>query len=142
MNVGGIVNKLTSKADTLATIYAIMSDPIADGRGLGGAPQFMIDRITKWHIPDPMKIIEMVQFYPQYSNNIKNAIMLYIAGEGLNAIGQSKYGNISKKVAEGLAKGTAAAALLWLPAINPHGAPSSGATLSNFKAAPSVAYGY
>jgi len=137
LNVGGIVSKLTAKADTLAMIYGIMSDPIADGRGISGAPGFMIDRISKWHIPDPMKIIEMVQFYPQYSNNIKNAIMLYIAGEGLNAIGQSKYGNIAKKVSEGLAKGTAAAALLWLPAINPHGAPSSGATQNNFLRAPS-----
>ena len=142
MNVGGIVTKLTAKADTLAMIYAIMADPIADGRGISGAPGFMIHRITHWKIPDPYKILEMVMSYSQYSDNIKNAIMLYIAGEGLNAIGQSKYGNISKKVAEGLAKGTAVAALLWLPAINPHGAQSSGATLKNFASAPSVGYGY
>jgi len=131
MNVGGIVNKLTANADTLATIYAIMADPMTDGRGLSGAPAWMIDRISHWHIPDPSKFIELVMGNPTYIGNIKNAIMLYIAGEGLNAIGQSKYGNIAKKVSEGLAKGTAAAALLWLPALNPH---------ENFAAAP--AYGY
>lgn len=141
MNIGGIVSKLTAKADTLAMIYGILGDPIADGRGISGAPGFMIDRLMHWKIPDPKRLLEMVQFYPQYSNNIKNAIMLYIAGEGLNAIGQSKYGNISKKVATGLLKGTAAGAILWLPAINPHGAPSSGSVAQNFAAAPS-GYGY
>jgi len=131
MNVGGIVSKLTAKADTLAMIYGIMSDPIANGRGIGGAPAWMIDRITKWHIPDPAILVNLVINNPPYYNNVKNAIMLYIAGEGLNAIGQSKYGNVAKKVAEGLAKGTAAAALLWLPALNPHGASSSGGSPSN-----------
>lgn len=140
MNIGGIVSKLTAKADTLATIYAIIGDPIADGRGISGAPGFMIDRIMHWHIPDPAKLLEMVMFYSPYKDNIKNGIMLYIAAEGLNALGQSKYGNIAKKVAEGLLKGTAAAALLWLPAINPHGVPSS--IQSNLAAAPMAGYGY
>jgi len=133
LNVGGIVSKLTAKADTLAMIYGIMSDPIANGRGIGGAPAWMIDRITKWHIPDPAILVNLVINNPPYMNNVKNAIMLYIAGEGLNAIGQSKYGNVAKKVAEGLAKGTAAAALLWLPALNP-----TGATQRNFASAPQI----
>ena len=141
LNIGGMVSKLTNKADKLAMIYAVIGDPIAEGRGFSGASQFMIDRIMAWHIPDPAKLLEMVMFYSPYKDNIKNGIMLYIAAEGLSAIGQSKYGNIAKKVAGGLLKGTAAAALLWLPAINPHGVPSNSIS-QNIAAANSVDYVY
>jgi len=132
MNVGGIVSKLTAKADTLGMIYAILADPVGDGRGLSGAPSMMIDRIMHWKVPTNIEFyLHELQTNPFYAGPLKNAIMLYIAGEGLNAIGQSKWGNVAKKAAEGMAKGVGVAALLWLPAINPHGAPSSGGSPSN-----------
>lgn len=125
VNVTGVLTKVTSKADKLAMYYGILADPIADGRGLSGAPAFAMDRLGKWKIPDLTKIVEMVQHYPQYAGNIKNAAYLYIGGELLETIGQGKWGKTAKKAGWGLLKGVAIGAALWLPAINPHGASSS-----------------
>jgi hypothetical protein len=127
MNLNGIATKVTNKADKLAMLYGVLADPIADGRGLGGAPSFMIDRLSGWHIPDPMKLIEMIQFYPQYSNNLQTALMLYLGGEVLDAVGVSKWSNIAKKAGVGLAKGVGLGAILWLPKIN-NGWTGSGST--------------
>lgn len=142
MNIQGTINKtvsgLTANADKLAMIYAIIGDPIGDGRGLDGAVNFMIERISQWHIPDPAKILEMVMAYSPYKDNVKNGILLFLVGEGLKAVGQSKWGAVASKVAGGLLKGTAAAAILWLPAINPHGVPSQGGALTQSV----TSYGY
>lgn len=128
-------NSAISNADKLGLIYGVIQDPIAEGRGLEGAPDFMIDRLSKWHIPDPAKILEMIRFYPQYYNPLKTAIMAYLAGYGLDFIGQSKWAKAIKKAAIGIAEGVGVGALLWLPAINPHGAPS---TAQNFNNAPTL----
>lgn len=136
VNLTGIVSKLTGNAEKLAMLYAVIQDPIGGGRGFAGAPNFIIDRLTHWKIPDPMKLLEQVMFYPAYSNPLKQALMAYIVGEGLEAVGQGKWGKVAKKAAIGLAKGTAIAAVAFLPAINPHGAsgnPSMGAGFTGFE---------
>lgn len=121
LNVNNIVNKIEKQAENLSTVYAIIADPIDGGRGLNGMIPFAVDRLSHWKIPDPQEILFYVM-QPQYAyaKNIKNAVIAYLAGMGAEAIGQDRIGQAAKNVATGLAKGTAIAALLWLPAINSH----------------------
>lgn len=139
VNIKGIVNSALSNTDKLGLIYGVIADPIGGGRGLEGAPNFMIDRLSKWHIPsDLATYVHYLKNDPGYAGPLKTALMAYLAGVGLDMLGQKRYGKAAKDGAVGIAKGVGLAALLWLPAVNPH-----GSVEQNFEAAKQVsAYSY
>lgn len=117
MKINGIANKITGNLDKIAFAYGIFADPLQQPDKI----EWMMDRISKWHIPDPQVLLQLIKGNAPYYDNLKNAVMLYLAGEGLKLIGQGKYGNAAQKAGVGLAKGVAVASLLWLPAINDSG---------------------
>lgn len=129
-------NSAIKNADKLGMLYAVIQDPIGDGRGLGELPHFVIDRLSKWKIPTNLEFyIHELKTNPFYNGPLRTALMAYLAGYGLDFIGQTKYGKPLKEAAVGMVKGTAIAAALWLPAINPHG---SSSTTENFSNAPTI----
>jgi len=145
VNVNGIVGKISSNAETIGTLYGVIADPIDAGRGLNGAVPFMTDRLSHWKVPNISTTINQVQNYTKYKDNLKNGAIMWGVGELMKSFGVgTKYANLAQKFGKGIIKGTALAAILWLPAINPHGTsayPSS--TAQNFMAAPPVgAYQY
>lgn len=126
-NIEGLFSKALKNADKLGMLFGFMSDPVANGRGLSGAAPFIIDRISNWKIPNPEHIISAFKDPGNpYSDGLKNALMLYLAGEGLDFLGQSKYAKPAKDASIGLLKGLGLAAILLLPATNPHGNINSG----------------
>lgn len=143
-NLNGIIGKISSNAETIGTIYGVIADPIDAGRGLNGAIPYMTDRLSNWHVPNISKTIEQVQFYDKYRENIKNGAILWGVGELAKTLGVgTKYANLAQKFGKGVLKGTAMAAVLWLPAINPHGTskyPSmhSNSISENFSNAPTT----
>ena len=140
LNVKGIVNKLTSNADKLGLLYGYLLDPMSNGRGLSGAPDFILDRITHWKVPKIESIINGLMWGP-YKEGLKTALMAYLAGEGLEAIGEGKWGKVAKKAGVGVAKGVGLAAITLLPAINPRTNPSSGSS-GNYGGGNSPSWGY
>ena len=142
MNVNGIISKAQSKAELIATLYGVLADPMDAGRGLSGAPAFAMDRLKNWKVPNLQKTLEQIQFYPKYKDNFVNGATFYLLGEGLKALGVPKYGNIAKKIGKGVIKGTALAALLWLPAINPTGTTQYPTKSGNSPIVASNGYGY
>lgn len=144
MNIGDITGKISKNAETIGTVYGLIADPIDAGRGLEGMVPFMTDRLSNWHVPNISKTIEQVMNYDKYKNNIKDGVVLYIAAEAAKMFGVgTKYANIAQKLAKGIVKGTALAAVLWLPAINPHGNSKYPSSVSkNFANAPKMSYSY
>lgn len=143
MDIGGIVGKVSANAETIGTLYGVIADPIDEGRGLNGAIPFMTDRLSHWKVPNISKTIEQVQNYTKYKDNLKNGAILWGVGELMKTLGVgSKYANLAQKFGKGIIKGTALAAILWLPAINPHGTSSypSASTMQNFISAPNYEY--
>ena len=120
VNVNSIVGKVESKAEDLAMAYGIIADPIDAGRGLNGAVSFAMDRLKNWKMPNLDQILSYLQDPSlAYNKNLKNALYAYLASIGLDVISQPRLSTAAEKVAWGLAKGTAIAAVLWLPAVNP-----------------------
>ena len=141
LNINGIVGKVSSNAETIGTLYGVVADPIDEGRGLNGAVPFMTDRLSHWKVPNISNTISQVQFYTKYKDNLKNGAILWGVGELMKTLGVgSKYANMAQKFGKGVIKGTALAAVLWLPAINPHGQSPypSASTNQNFSNAPAI----
>jgi len=132
LKLNSIGSKLAQNTDKIGMLFGILSDPMYNGRGLSGAPSFIIDRVTHWKIPDPMLLLEQVMVNPPYRKPIDVSLIAYLLGEGMDWFG-IKQGKAVKKFAGGLLKGTAISALAFLPAIqsNPHGQDTSKYTGSS-----------
>ena len=141
VNLNGLTGKLVSNADNIGLIMGVLADPMANGRGLSGAPDWIMDRISHWKIStftNPQYLIDFYKGNPPYIDTAKNAVKIWLAGEVLKMFGQGKWGNAAQKLAKGQIKGTLIATAAFAPALNP-----GGATNSNFQNAPTIgAYGY
>jgi len=118
-------------------IYGFMQDPLKQGDPVN----WIIDRLKNWKPSTFAKPQYLLDFYTgnePYIGTAKNAIMLWLVGEGLKIIGQGKWGGVAQKFAEGTLKGTLIATAAFAPALNP-----TGATAQNFAGAPTIgAYEY
>lgn len=122
INTKSIVSNLENNVDKIAMLYGVVADPIDGGRGIEGALPFMVDRLSHWKLPNPQELLFYIKD-PNYAymKNIKNALMLYIGGYiAGDILGQTRIEKAAKSAATGLIKGTAIAAVAWLPAINSH----------------------
>lgn len=130
MNVNGLIGKIESNADKLGWAYGLLADPIASGRGISGAPAFIIDRLTHWKIPNPQSLIEALMWKDgPYYKALETGAIVYIAGEFLNKSALKKFGETAFKA-------TLLSSVLYIPAINPSLAalknPGAGAAGSDY----------
>ena len=115
-----IANAAEKKGAFLGGIYGVLQDPISDGRGLSGAPNFMIDRLLNWKVPsDPIGMMTW-SLRSEYYSAMKHGVGAAIIGSIIDEIDLhpllSKAGRIAKNAGVGAALGSVLGAALWLPA--------------------------
>lgn len=119
--LNGILDKIEDNADGIGGLLGIMSDPMANGRGLSMQTfEFMIDRISKWNIPNPIQVFHSIMAFPE-AYPVMNNIMAGLGGWALAEFGSivdprvAKLGRIVKKGAFSAAIGNIIGGFVWLP---------------------------
>lgn len=141
-NVSGMVNKILrpieSNAQLIGGAYGFLQDPMGSGHDLNRIIPFALERIKGWKIPDLTKIADYLMNHPMYSS-FRDGIKAGIIGWILEEVGGGfhpsikRVGKVIKNLGTGAAIGSGIGALVWLPAINPHGNPNSGANYGGGK---------
>ena len=132
INLKGIVGGVQKNADKLATLYGYYSSVKAASPHWSLTQVFLepLERITSGKIPDLEKIKWRLLEAPYCAPTFKNGLMLLIGAELTKGILPSKWTGLAQKVGQGLAVGSAVAAvgLGQSPAGEPHssGSHSSG----------------
>lgn len=122
--LNGILDKIENNAEGIGGLLGIMSDPIHSHGISVEALEFMLDRLGKWHVPDPLNTIKnmlaMPDAYPVMTN-----ITAALGGWALAEFGSTidpkvaKLGRIVKKAGFAGAIGNMIGAFLWLPGSEP-----------------------
>jgi len=143
---GSIATKalaIGKKVSPLIGAYiGFMSDPMADGRGFAGAPQFIINAlnagILKGKIANPLITAQIaVEQYPDkypIIGGISTAVLgwaLEEVGEAVSNSSVKSVGTIAKRYGGTVAVTSVIAAWLWLAGQNPNGGSMPGATAGN-----------
>ena len=130
--VQNIGDKILTVANKLATpvaiVQAFLSDPIADGRGIEGSIPFMIERLSNYHVANPLKTTQLAlqqgqQKYPIIPGATTAIIglLMKVAGEGTNIGVLQRAGDIAAKYGLTLTGASIASAWIWLAPFNPTG---------------------
>lgn len=137
----GVATKIVGIGKKIAPIFGIvhgfLGDPMADGRGFTGAPQFMYDRVMgglgKGKFANPLITTQMALQYPDrypIMSGIVAAITGWLMDYAGKAIDQgvwgqmiSGLGQMTKRYGVAAAVTSIPAAWLWLGEFNPHGTP-------------------
>jgi len=128
--LNGILDKIEDNAEGIGGLLGIASDPIHSHGISIEALEFMLDRLSKWHVPDPLNTIKnmlaMPDAYPVMTN-----ITAALGGWALSEFGSildpkvAKIGRIVKKAGFASAIGNMIGAFLWLPGSEPIAAATS-----------------
>ena len=142
-----IVSTLEARADLLGALYGILADPFGGGRGLLGAPEFMMDRISKWKLVSPGEVFRLVLSWPAaypLVPGITAAVGGYIIREVAGELDPKimRLGNFIKKFGVSTAISSIIAGFLWLPAILPDGSSSSPSSSSSHSPQPTEMFVY
>jgi hypothetical protein len=124
--------------------HAFLGDPMGDGRGIEGAPSFMMQRLVNdpnsllhGHIGNPLITTQIALAFPDKypiftgaAAAITGYLMEAIGGkvDGSGAMGQGAniiggFGTILKRYGVSAALGSIVSAWLYLTPFNPHGTP-------------------
>lgn len=129
MNISKTVNKILrpieSNAQLIGGALGFIQDPMAQGDQM---VDFIKARLQGWKVPDLQKVWWYLMNHEHYSS-FRNGIKAGIAGWILEELGGEfhpsikRVGKAIKNLGTGAAIGSGIGALVWLPAINPHGNP-------------------
>ena len=140
--VDKIVSALEARADILGMLYGFLADPLGGGRGLAGAPGFMIDRISRWAPVHPGDVLRLVISWPHvypFTPGITAAIGGYILREVAGELDPKimRLGNFLKKFGVSTAVSSIIAGFLWLPGLlaGSSSSPSSSSSHSHHSSA-------
>jgi hypothetical protein len=135
--VGKIFEKIEGKATLLGGIYALLADPMADGRGLTGMPQFIMDRLTHFNLSSVAKYFDHLMWAIQNPGKypITPGLAASILGWAAEELGGDfhpiikRLGKFTKNLGIGMILGSLLAVFLWMGVFDPpNGTPQTSST--------------